>query len=98
MSLQPWRVSGLDPASAFISRRTSAVAASMAAMPSGSGTWAKLSATDALEQLGVDQRGHRLAVLLDEHAVVTVLHDVEHLAQVLAKADGAGFSDHHKPP
>ena len=47
-----------------------------------------------IEQAGVDQRRDWLAVLLDQDAVVAVLHDVEHLSQVLAVGNGAGFSDH----
>ena len=50
-------------------------------------------APDALEQTCVDQCRHGLAVLLDQYAVAAVLHDVEHLAQVLAERDGAGFGD-----
>jgi hypothetical protein len=53
-----------------------------------------LHAADALKQSGIHQSGHRLAVFVDDDAVLPVLHLVEHFAQVLPKGDGAGLGDH----
>ena len=50
-----------------------------------------------VEQAGIDQCGDRLAVLVDDHAVVPVLHLGEHFAQLLPEADCVGFGDHRMP-
>src|SRR5690606_10428066 len=51
----------------------------------------RLHAANTLEKARIDECCDGLAVLVDHHAVVAVLHLVEHLAEVLAKADGAGL-------
>jgi hypothetical protein len=53
-----------------------------------------LQPADPLKQARIHQGGHGLAIPLDHDAVVAVLHLVEHVAQVLAEADGRGFANH----
>ena len=55
---------------------------------------ALLHTANAFEQARIDQRGYRLSVLANDHAVTPVLHLVEHLPEVLPKVDGAGFRNH----
>lgn len=52
----------------------------------------------AFEQTGVDEGRNGLAILLDQDAVVAVLDDIEHFAQVLTEGDGAGLGDHAELP
>src|SRR5207253_540003 len=47
-----------------------------------------------LKQPRVHQCRNRLAILVDDHAVVAVLHLVQHFPQVLAEVDGGGFCNH----
>lgn len=55
---------------------------------------AALHAANALEQACIDECGDRFAVFVDQHAVVPVLHLIEHFAKVLAEVDRASFGNH----
>jgi hypothetical protein len=55
---------------------------------------AALHAANALEQARIDQRGDWLAILVDDDAVVPVLHAIDRFAQVLPEVDRVGFGNH----
>jgi hypothetical protein len=59
---------------------------------------AVLHTANAFKQAGINECGNRLAILVDDYAVVSVLDAVKHLPEILAKGDRTGFRDHGHPP
>ena len=62
--------------------------------PLAQGVESPLHATNAFKKAGVDQGSNRLPILVDHHTIVTILDEVEHLAQVLTEGDGTCLGNH----
>jgi hypothetical protein len=52
-------------------------------------------ASNTGEKFGIDKGSHRLPILINDDAVVPVLHLIDHFPKVLAEIDGVDFCDHH---
>ena len=57
-----------------------------------------LHSANPIKQLCIYKCGDRLAVFVDNHTVMPVLHLIKHFTQVLSKVDRICFCNHHATP